>query len=568
MTIIAKIVMNGLLVFILNCASDSLPTVKTNNKEMLDSYSCPNSDCPTRTARIDSSVHIEIDPSAAGGLPQQIFNISVPKDLPAQFEVKPHCYYHGLLTVHEFLKNNMNRLKYLSKSDIVAFAPDIIAIPKIDEDLSESATAILAGQQNNSSSAVDASTGYFRLSLIADRKYEIIINPEGKNSLPPTFLSVQISEEHRETIVLKNEGSIVAGQVSFPVPLSADLISTTTVKIFQDKKLVSSVGKLTSSGNYFVQLSSPLYNTLSKNHKLTLVIEPNAEHDYLPVIRQKLSLKEAELTGKTIHLEPIAVNSIQQEYTKTITIINNQGESIKGARIYLKRKLDGHYIEKQEQTDDQGQVQLKLLRGSYSLAVIAPQDSIHGMYRHDNWKVENTDAATITLPFREELSGTMLDYKGNPVNGAVIQLTRIAQEDSTTLENVLRKTSTRIEARSNDAGAWCAHSLGGSSEECVALRLDQGRYRIFITPPPGEKLSNQTMTIDFPTTNSIAVTLNRPTQIRGRVVDPNSKAPVSKAFIKIFSASVQLESGEPLLLGQAITDEQGEFSAFIYLNKK
>lgn len=567
MTITVKVVALGLLIFILSCSFDSLPTVKTYSQATFNTVHCAEGDCTNEAASIGNYVHIEIDPSAAGVLPQQIFNVSITKDIPAQIEIKPLFSYHGTLAVHESFKKNVESVKSPQISDIIALTPDIVATPKGDDDLSYSATAILAGQQNSLSSTVDISTGYFTLSLIADQKYQIIINPEGKNDLPPTFLLVQISEERSETITLKNEGSIVAGQVSLPVPLSPDFINATTVKILQDSKLVSSVGKLTSSGNYFVQLSSPLSHSLDNNPNLALVIEPNSEHDYLPVIRQKLSLKESELTGKTIHLDSIIADKINQTFNKSLVAVNEQGELIKDARVYLKRNLDTNYIEKQLQTDAKGQVSTKLLAGSYNLAVIAPPDSLYGMYRDDDWDVDSNEIDMVTLPLRQAFHGTLFEREGNPVNGAFIQLTRIAQEDSSTLENIFKKTPLRIEARSNYAGTWCAASFGSSNEECAPLRLDQGRYRIFIIPPPGERLPYQTMTLDFPATNSLSVTLKKPTQISGKVVSATSKIPISKAFIKIFSASIQLESGEPLLLGQAITDEHGDFSVFILTSR-
>ncbi len=566
MTRLLKVITLGLFLSILSCSAGPLPTVKPNSdSEFNNTSSCSKETCPAQARNLTSSVHIEIDPSAAGYLPQQIFNLSTVKNLPAQFEIKPRFFYHGTLAVRGSLKSNTAGVDSPEISDITALVPDIIAIPKAEDNLSESAAAILTGQQNNSSSIINADTGYFTLSLIADQKYQIVINPEGKNAFPPTFLQVQISTDHSETITLKNEGSIVAGRITLPFPLLLDLVKASSVKILQGKKLVSSVGRLTSNGNFSVQLSSPLSHVMDRNHKLTLVIEPDSEHNYLPVIREKLSLKEDELENSTIHLEPITVNGTNQIYNKSLIVVNEQGEPVKDIRIYLKRKLDGYFIEKQLQTDDKGQAKIKLLKGSYNLATVAPQDSVYGMYRNDDWNVESDESITITLPLRQELHGTLLDYSGNPVDGSLIQLTRIAQEDSSTLEGVLKKTSLRIEARSNHDGQWCTQSLDIKNDGCAPLRLDQGKYRLFIIPPPGGKLPYQTMTFDFPKNNVLSITLKKPTQISGRVVSPGSTVPISKAFIKIFSASLQLESGEPLLLGQAITDEEGRFSAFIYL---
>jgi hypothetical protein len=476
-------------------------------------------------------------------------------DLPAQFELKPRYFFYGTIKVHPSFKTNTSGVHSPSISDISALVPDIIAIPKMETEVSKTAEAILTSQQNNPSSSVDATTGHFTLSLIAGQKYQIVINPSGQNGYPPKFMPAQISQDYRETITLKTEGSAVSGRVKMVT--SSGSSNAFWVKIMQADRLVSSVGSLDQEGRFTVQLAHPLWSE-TKNVPLELIIEPNIKYTYLPSIREKIALKSEELIGKTIHLDSIILKGEGRILKKSFEVVSKDGAVIKDAKVIIKKDLDDQWIAQQLQTDDKGLVQTELMEGTYQLSVIAPQESLYGRIDDNKWEVVNSDSYTAILPERQEVVGHVLDYKSNPVEGVLIQLTRLNKDAHKNISNI----PLRIEARSNQDGRWCFQMPGNKSETCTPLRLDEGSYQAFITPPPGAKLPHQVTTFEFTENKPVTITLHKPTEIKGRVISP--EGPVNKAYIRIFSANSQLESSEPLLLGQAITNDRGDFSAFIY----
>src|SRR6185369_12101765 len=108
--------------------------------------------------------------------------------------------------------------------------------------------------------------------------------------------------------------------------------------------------------------------------------------------------------------------------------------------------------------------------------VFPPASSPFGVRCQPNFQItvpgygDHPIAATLSLPARIELWGTILSADGNPVGGVSIAATRTAADPS----EVCATTSTGLPA-------------GGISDQDgnYRLLLDPGTYRIDYDPPPG-----------------------------------------------------------------------------------
>jgi hypothetical protein len=395
--------------------------------------------------------------------------------------------------------------------------------------------------------------------LIADQKYMIVINPLGENDIPPTFHSALISADHSTPIMLSEGGSTIIGVLNLPGQLLNSLEGKMSVKVLQGDKLVSAASTLNRDGSYRVELSNPLYAEFNRGSPLKLVIEPNSDYRHLPTIVEKINLDSDDLVGKKISMKPITLENVDVAHESTISIIGDDNTPIKEARIYLKGDVGEYINEQQLQTDVNGMATAKLVPGNYKILIMPPTESAFAMHYDPSVKVDGVINKEFILDKRGAFDGSLSDYTGNPVEGALVQFTRIAKQDSKKIEGPLKNFLLRTEVRTNAQGRFCSPSQLNQSDACSPLRLDEGRYRLSVVPPPGSKLPYYTQVFDFPEVSSLNIVLKNPSFLRGQLVGPGDGSTISKTFVRVFSTSILLESGEPYLIGQYSTDEQGQF---------
>ncbi|MDA0713126.1 MAG: prealbumin-like fold domain-containing protein [bacterium] len=521
------------------------------------------SDTPDLSAQ---KIHLLIEPTEAGYQPQKFLNVSPEDDLPALFSIKPSYTLDIKVDIKLPDFNKAPRANLVSYKEILALVSDSIAI--VDNDTAaEETKGSEAISITNMPKTIDEKNGHFSFLLIADQKYKILFNPNGKNGLPPSRVDSQINTETSKIINLDYKGSFLSGNIIFKQILPNELSNAYSVKIMQNEYLVSSVNQLDQNGKFSVQLASPLFKQSKDKNKFTLIAFPETDFQYLPIIEEEFTLEQDDLIGKNINIIDINVATAKIEKNKTLSIVNNKKEPIAGAKITLKKLDHKRPIIQNLQTDKNGQVTITVLRGTYTLNISFPTTGSHIIYQNDTWKVNDSAEETITLANSQKpVLGKVVDYNDEPVAGALISITRTEDKKDFILDKFSETDLWRIEARTNHEGKWCAQVKGGPNDECPSIQLSKGKYQASFIPPPGSKLPYQNIFFTFPETELVSIKLTKPITIHGQINDQNNQSPINKAFVKIYAPSTNLkQNADFLLLGQAITNESGEFVAYIIL---
>ncbi len=159
----------------------------------------------------------------------------------------------------------------------------------------------------------------------------------------------------------------------------------------------------------------------------------------------------------------------------------------------------------------------------------------------------------------------MLNPLGQKVSGAQIQFSRIGEIGNFATEDIFDDNLFKLTAMTNKDGKVCQRQFGFSTaneDECSALLLDEGRYLAHIIPPAGTELAHKWITFDFPEKNELSITLDQPELLMGRVVKNDGITPAVRAFVTVYLAETTMHN-QPKIIGNAITDDQGYFRAFV-----
>lgn len=552
----------ALLALIMSCETNYTPFETGNQSNKTMTYSADN----TNQKGTKTKINLVIEPTENGYLPQKFLNISAKDDLPALFKIKRSYAFEGKIGANLAITSNKIRENSVSTQDIYALVSDTIAIVDYESE-SKKNQASEAINTTNTPSTINEKTGQFTFSLIAGQNYKILFNAKGKHEIPPSIINAQINNNTTKMIDLNYIGSTLSGTIIFKQFTPYQIKDAYSVKILQNGQLVSSAGKLNEKGEFFVQLSYPLFRQSDKKNKLTLTAYPTNEFQHLPIIEEDFSLDPPELTNQHLHILDIEVITAKIENNKILTILNEKNEPIIGAKIILLKLEHKRPIIQILQTDQGGKVAIKALHGNYTLyiSLLANKPSIN--YKYNNWKIKDSLEETIVLSKSQKPAhGKVVDYNYDPVAGALITITRVEENPNSMLYKFSENDIPRFEARTNQAGTWCRQIIGSQTDECYPVELDEGQYEATIIPPPGSKLAHQSLLFTFAQNEDITIKLKKPTTIHGQIVDLTTQDPINKAFVKIYSSITNSkENYTPLMLGQAITNENGEFVAYINL---
>ena len=171
----------------------------------------------------------------------------------------------------------------------------------------------------------------------------------------------------------------------------------------------------------------------------------------------------------------------------------------------------------------------------------------------------------IQLSRRELLHGTLMDDKNAKVNGAQIELSRIGKIGDFATEDIFDDMLFKLTATTNEEGRICQRRFGfatSNQDDCTPLTLDEGRYLAHITPPPGSKLAHHWLTFDFPKTSTLEIKLEVPQILMGKILAADKISPIKRAFVTVYLAENNLHN-QPKVIANAITDDSGNFRAFI-----
>jgi len=510
----------------------------------------PQDECCGQSVNL---IHVEIDPAPRSGfIKQYALNVDISTDSIGDFSLKPTVNFNGRIQNNPFAESKSPCLANVTGPDKPDVLRDIIALPAVQQDQNPSVEDAIIGQKD-ASLAIPEGDNEFRLELIAGQKYVLIINSKGLCGLAPIFIFLEKSDiDFDEDIAPVQKTVTISGQINS----AANFSGKADVRIYQGSHLVSSVGSVDSSGVFRVELAQPLFDPQS-TYPLLLRIEPKEEARYLPLLSKQIAVESAK-EGISDESFDIDTSGATQEVGFSIT--DNTSEPVKDARVLIKGRLDGYKVFLETKTDAWGKASLSILEGDYEVAILPLGNERQAMSYDRSFRVRSSNRSfSAVLKKRDLLKASLTDPSGDPVFGAHIQITRIGEIGLTRQSGPLLEVSTQLRARTLPSGELCSE---GIESECSPLYLDEGRYELFISPPDGSHLSRHKTTVDFPLENNLQIALPPSRSISGRILGPKGQG-IAKTVVRLFSADKKNLIEEQSLIGQAYTDAEGYFQAFI-----
>lgn len=379
--------------------------------------------------------------------------------------------------------------------------------------------------------------GNFNLNLMDGLNYMLILNQYGEYNYPPLF----ISDTNNDTILNDTIKLItITGSVT---NLKDDHWQKfLRFTIHSGARQISSTGKLDKDNKFTLKIADSLYVTSSP---LYLLIEAKDNNFVAP----KIVMSLANIAD--IDLGAIDLGDFKDAFSIKMQIKGEDNSIIQDALVYLKGQVGDNIVEGKVVLDNWGRAIINVYEGSYDIAILPDSQNAFGMKIMKNVTLKEGDDLLIKLPRRSSLSGNIISFDNKKINGALIELFKVA-------EKVSEDMSFFKTAITNENGNFCSDI---SNDECALLFLDEGRYHLRITPPFGSNLAIDELRLEFPLANNLTHTMKKAQMITGRVLLPNHD-PASKAFITIYEGNNDMIT-KPKIIAHSMTDDNGYFKAFI-----
>lgn len=501
------------------------------------------------------AVHLEIEPT--GEMSQVMYNVD-----PAHLKTHPLVLKKTIRVTgrapgaEPYLVEQQSRNGY----DKPAAFSDIIAIPLLNQ------IGFLSPRIPTSKSRLNMDAE-FQIDLLSGLSYALILNPAGSRDRAPIHVNV---------------GTLLAdGRIDFPADKTSTKITGRVIsqdteifvnqamplmhaRVIQGSRLVSSLGMVSGDGKFSLELSSPLFGD-PVDQPITLIVEPIDIETALPRIKQKL---KPDLLKKDLDVGNINLGKLKKPISVTIEIHGSDDSTIGNAFLYMSAKVGAGESLVKKQVDGSGTTIFPhLYEGTYDIAIVPPFESKFAMRvvkavefdSHDNTQI------SIDLQKREALNATVSAPTGRTISGAQIEFSRIGEIGDFATEDIYDDMLFKLTASTNDEGRICHRKFGFSTSdknECATLVLDEGRYLAHIIPPAGSQLSHKWVTFDFPEQNMLSITLDQPEMLVGQILAADFETPIKRAFITVYLAENSVPN-QPKVIGNAITDDQGFFRAFV-----
>jgi hypothetical protein len=266
-------------------------------------------------------------------------------------------------------------------------------------------------------------------------------------------------------------------------------------------------------------------------------------------ISPKVTIPLMRIT-EDINIESIDFGDIKESFTVKIDVKGEDNSIIKDTLVYLKGKVGDKIIDGKVLLDNLGKALINIYEGIYDIAIIPDSKNTFGIKVMKNVLLKEGSNLIIKLPRRSQFSGSIVSFDNNKINGALIELFKEEKE--------YEDLSFFRSAITNEEGNICADI---SNNKCTLLFLDEGLYRLRITPPFGSNLAIDELSLNFPLENNFTYTMKKAQIITGRILLSNHD-PVRKAFITIYQGNNDMIK-KPKIIAYSMTDDNGYFKAFI-----
>lgn len=543
------VVLTAVLILNINlgCSSESLFKGHDNA-----SYVC-GKDCLSRYDKFrDKIIHLEVEP--AGNLSQVFYNIDSNK-----LSQNPIVLNQLAVVSGKAIGIDGDLVKHYpdehQEKGVTFF--DLVALPVVNEN------ALLAPRTSIVKTRL-ARDGSYQIELLKNVSYSLVMNAFGQFDHAPVYVHRGFIKEDMAldfSLAQSNKnirGKVVADERDTFNPLESPM----QVRVMQGQRLISSIGLVKQDGQFSVEVAHAI---VDNNLPITLIVEPKDLEIALPKITKKL---DKDQLYSDVHMHEINLGSLKNATNFTIGVRGNDDSVVSQASLFLNAKIGAGEVMLKKQVDSSGSAQFpKLFEGSYDIAVVPPFDSKFGMRVIKDVEIEFKENVElfIDLQEREVLIAEIFGQNGKPVSGAQIEFSRIGEMGLFASEDIYDDMLFKLTAGSNDRGQVCHRKFGfetSNNDQCANLLLDDGRYLAHIIPPAGTELAHKWLTIDFPKEKRLTIVLDQPEVLKGQILSYDQKNPIKRAFVTVYLAELSLHN-QPKVIGKAITDEQGFFTAFV-----
>ncbi len=495
------------------------------------------------------SVHVEVEPT--GELAQVFYNVDPETIAKNPLVLNETVQITGKIVGDEKIIGLEN-----NKRDKSANFTDIIALPVVNS------LQFLSPRIPTIKTAINQDA-HFDMTVLSGLSYSFILNPNGSKDRAPFYINPGVIDGPKKldfninTQQLRLSGRVIAKDRLLSVSKDKQMVA----KIMQGNRLASSVGLIGRDGRFSLELSNPLI--FEEQLPIDLILEPLNEA-YLPMVKVKLMPEELKVS---LNIKDIDLGSLMDPISTKIEVHGSDGSLIDKAYLFLRAQIAAGETTLKLPIDPSGVTKLeRLYEGVYDVAVVPPSNSPFAMKLIKAVKFDkNMEDIFIVLPKKQALNAEIFAPTGIPVNGAQIEFSRIGEVGNFATEDIYDDMLFKLVANTDSQGKMCHRRFGynnQNSNQCLNLLLDSGRYLAHIIPPAGSQLAHKWVTLDFPKQNDLIINLDQPQVLVGQVISFSQQEPIKHAFVTIYLADNNLHN-QSTVIGNAITDEQGFFKAFV-----
>lgn len=386
-------------------------------------------------------------------------------------------------------------------------------------------------------SASTSADGQFEFPLASAATYRLTALPSDRalppytvtHAIPARLASVVLPFQYEPDALRSLRGRVISESPQGPLAVPG-----MQIRIFQDGRRASGVATTDESGRFTVLLAPDAGAPLEAR------VTPSSSQPAYPSVTLPISLHPTD------DLEDITLGLLAGPTNATVRVLF-EGAPVAGIRVDLHGTPGAGSVSLSGLTDADGRFVTPALEGTYTAAVKPRLGTEFASVTSEPFTVSvqpspHENATTIHLSRRFSLYTVVTTANGDAVAGASVFVAPIHSEE----------TLTAVATTSDDGTA--------------ALLLDRGPHRITVQPAAETAQPRQSVVVDVERSGTQEIQLDAPMAARGRVVDADD-APVPGAAIRLYARLagpdgklVLTEDGAPPILGEAITNEQGEVS--------
>ncbi len=592
------------------------PEVKPNpatcvvDSDCSDGFVCALGICADPSVQDLGRVHIEIrPPQSSNYLFQQVLDVDPRQSERISFTLTPTVSAVGSIDISDvgafFGRINAVRTDSVAGLNLVSSASI------------EQGAARLSLLENSRYSISVYPSDPALPPLFVDNLLRVGAAAEGDLSFGPLLFpeveSLMVVTGHLMTALPENLDGIVGLPDDLPLPVAG-----MEVRLLDGSRLASSIATTDETGAFELLVPpdlarNPLQGSLTLEARFP---DDDGADPVSPIalgydrsVALHMSVAPLRSGFSLADLGNIPVGHIPAAASVTGTVLGSNGNPVPFAQVLFEADVGANniFVTAQTKADADGNYQITVPAAEYRLSAIAPVGNPASYLRDTYLDLTSLDIRNepqqIHLPSRIAVAGTLSDSDGLPVAAATLRFTRLIQQNSPAQNNPAYQTYI------DDKFTW-AFSIDSDVDGYFMLNIDDGVYRVNIEPPLGSNLPKLTKIVRI-SHDDVILEINDPENpdddellplivdfqfsppavIAGTVLgkipvtdtdtnddntgnhtgdDPNDNGNpqtfvdggIAGCLVRIFAPIVD-ENGAAILIGEGITDENGNFDVLL-----